>query len=130
MAFSTGLLGCSNWKRDYSTDYVTKGLSTVIREMAYDIPFLCFFHIIFRFGGQYGGNTPLLRRRPLPGMVQVVADVRATAIAIFKAGDAQNSQCDILEVQGELCSPADSFRPQFLHSFQRKLTTGRYSNAL
>ena len=62
---------CFNWKRGDSTDYVTKGLHTVTREMADDIPFRCFFHIIFRFGGQYGGNTPLLRRRAPSGMVQL-----------------------------------------------------------
>jgi len=87
--------------------------------MADDIAFRCFFHITFRCGGQYGDNTSLLRRRPPAGMVRDFVDIWSTAAAVFKAGDAQNFQYDILEFHGGLCSPVDNIHPQFLRSFQR-----------
>ena len=58
------------------------GLREVTGELAGDIPDHCNFHILFREGGECGGETSLLRSRPFSGMVRVVVVVRPTAAAV------------------------------------------------
>ena len=62
-----------------------------------------------------------------------VAIFKPTAAAVFTAGDAQNSQFDIPELHGWLCSPADSIRHQLQLSFQSSVEmegTEFFSNPL
>jgi len=82
--------------------------------------------ILFRCGGWFGAERPLLRSRPSSGMVRDVDDFRATAAVFRTPDDAQNSHLDSLEANGGLYYPVDSIRPQLLHSFQRKHKIGHY----
>jgi len=58
------------------------GLYQVTAELAGNIADHFYFRILFRDGGEFEGETPLLRSRPFSGMVRVVVVVRPTAAAV------------------------------------------------
>ena len=121
MDVSKELIVFSNSKKAAAAELTRMGPRRVTGELARNFADHCYFHTLFRCGGECGSETPLLRSRPSSVMVRVVHVVRPTAAALSTTSDAQDSQRYILEVYGGLCYPVDNIRLQFLHSFQRKL---------
>jgi len=69
---SNALIVSSKFKTAATAEFTSIGLRTVTEEMDGNIADHCCFHILFRDGGEYGGETPLLRSRPFLGWSEML----------------------------------------------------------